>query len=233
MEQEKIEEISETNQDGEPIRGRDLGSDYVPFISAVKQSPWFTHIVSIVQWNDPVQTGLLFAIGNLFFFLITFGEYSLLTILGYLALVLLIVCGVYANGVMLAAHFKKQPTENPFAAKLKNPYVASRLSLEPHSESIINFINDILGLIRAALFWTDFKFSVQVGFSVWVIALLGKYFAAVTLLYATFLTAFVWPRLYVEKKAQIDQAYGFVSSKIALYVDLIVSKIPLGKKKSQ
>lgn len=212
-------------------KSRREGGDYTPFLSALKSNPFFAQLSAICHWNDPVQSALLFGIGNFFFFLITYGEYSVLTLLSYLVLVLLIVCGVFANGVQLIAHFKKEKVENPFAAKLKNPYVASRLSLEPHADSIIGFVNDLIDLFRKALYWTDFKFSVQVGFGLYVVALIGKYFSAITLLYATFVTAFVWPRLYQEKKGQIDQAYLLVLNKISFYTDMIVSKIPLGKKK--
>ena len=67
-----------------------------------------------MHWNDPVQSALVFGIGNFFFFLITYGEYSVLTLFSYLALALIFVCGGYVYVTMLRAHFNKEKAENPF-----------------------------------------------------------------------------------------------------------------------
>ena len=71
-------------------------------------------VSALVHWNDPVQSALVFGIGNFFFFLITYGEYSVLTLFSYLALALIFVCGGYVYVTMLRAHFNKEKAENPF-----------------------------------------------------------------------------------------------------------------------
>jgi len=214
---------------GEPIHGRD--SDYVPFVTSLRASPFYQSLSSLVHWNDPVHTALVFGIGNFFFFLITYGEYSVLTLLSYLALSLILVCGLYANGMMLRAHFKKEKVENPFAAKLKDPYVATKFTLEPHADSMIGLLNDTIELARSVLYFTDNYLSLKVAFVIWILSVVGNLFSGLTLLYMVFLTSFIWPRIYQEKQHQIDQAYELAWDKINFYANQALEKLPFGKKK--
>jgi threonine/homoserine efflux transporter RhtA len=48
-----------------------------------------------------------------------------------------------------------------------------------------------------------------------------------------FLAAFVWPRIYQEKQADIDRVYGIALAHLNQYYDLVISKLPLGKKKKE
>jgi len=204
--------------------------EHIPFVTALKSSPFFAQLSALLHWNDPVQSGLVFGIINFFFFLITYGEYSVLTLVSYLALALIFVCGAYVYGTMLRAHFKKEKIENPFQAKLSDPYVATKFSLEPHGDSMIGLINDAAHLWRSVLYFTDASFSLKFAFAIWVLSVLGKLFSGLTLLYMTFLTAFIWPRIYQEKQAQIDEVYALAAGKINHYVTLALSHLPLKKK---
>jgi len=204
--------------------------DHIPFVTPLKSSPFYNQVSGVLHWSDPVQSALVFGIGNFFFFLITYGEYSVLTLLSYLALALIFVCGAYVYGTMLRAHFKKEKAENPFQAKLKNPFVATKFSLEPHADSIIGLINDAAHLWRSVLYFTDGAFSLKFAFAIWMFSLIGKLFTGTTLLYMSFLTAFIWPRIYQEKQAQIDEAYELALSKINHYVSLATSHLPFKKK---
>jgi hypothetical protein len=156
-----------------------------PFVDALKKSPFYSHVSSILHWNDPVQSALLFGIGNFFFFLITYGDYTVLSLFAYLALALLFVAGVYANGTLLRAYLKKEPYENPFTAKLKNPYVLTEADIKPHVDAFIGFVNDFLHLARHAIYFTDTVFSVKVAVIVWFIAIVGGFFSGVVLLYGS------------------------------------------------
>jgi len=229
----ETEPTEPTTSTEESEDGGDVGyarKEYVPFVTPLKSSPFFIQLSALLHWNDPVQSALVFGIVNFFFFLITYGEYSVLTLLSYLALALLFVCGVYVYGTMLRAHFKKEKIENPFQAKLSNPFVATKFSLEPHADSIIGLMNDAAHLWRSVLYFTDSSFSLKFAFAIWVLSVLGKLFSGLTLMYMTFLTAFIWPRIYREKQAQIDEVYALAASKINHYVTLALSHLPLKKK---
>jgi len=208
-------------------------TDGTPFVDALKKSPFYSIVSSILHWNDPVQSALLFGIGNFFFFLITYGEYTVLSLFAYLALALLFVAGVYANGTLARAYFKKEKYENPFSAKLKNPYVLTEADLKPHADAFVGVTNDFLHLARHAVYFTDTVFSVKIAVIVWFIAIVGNAVSGVCLLYSLFLAAFAWPRLYQEKQADIDRLYGIALAHLDKYYELVASKLPLGKKKKE
>jgi len=189
-EEEKEPETAETSAEQEsdpscPQRGQRL-----PFVTSVKSSPFYAQASAILHWHDPVQSALLFGIGNFFFFLITYGDYTVLTLLSYLALALIFVCGAYVNGTLLRSHLKKEKAENPFATKLKNPYEASKYTLEPHADCIIGLINDVVFLWTSVLYFTDTMFSLKIAIFIWTLSVLGKLFSGITLLYMTFFDRF-------------------------------------------
>lgn len=45
-----------------------------------------------------------------------------MSLFAYLALALLFVAGVYANGTLLRAYLKKEKYENPFSYVINSPY---------------------------------------------------------------------------------------------------------------
>jgi len=210
-----------------------LDSVGTPFIDALKKSPAYSHVISIIYWNDPIQSALLFGIGNFFFFLITYGEYTVLSLLAYLLLSLLFVAGVYTNGTWLRASFTNEKYENPFSAKLKNPYVLHETELKPHVEALVALLNDLTHLACHALYWTDPVFSAKISVIVWFLAIMGNTFSGVFLLYGLFLASFVWPRIYQEKQAEIDRVYDNVVKHASQYYNLVCSKVPLWKKKKE
>jgi len=203
----------------------------IPFVSALKTSPLYGQVSAILHWRDPIQSALLFAIGNFFFFLITVGEYSILTLSCYLALALIIVCLSYAGGTQLRAQMKKEPAENPFAVKLNNPWVVSRSSLEPHVDAVVGVINDFADLAREVLYIKDYAQTAKVAVFVWLLSIVGKLFSGTMLLYMSFLTLFIWPRIYQEKQTDIDRLYNLALEKINFYLSMVMANIPLGKKK--
>ncbi|KAL6059856.1 Reticulon-3 [Balamuthia mandrillaris] len=206
-------------------------SSRVLIVDALKSSPLYGQVSDVLHWRDPLQSALLFGIGNFFFFLITVGEYSVLTLLCYLALSLIFVCCAYANGTMLRAQLKKEKPENPFLPKLRNPYVATRETLEPHADAIVQLANDAATVARAILYFTDNALTFKVALFIWVLSVIGRLFSGLTLLYMTFIAAFIWPRIYLEKKKDIDRVFYLVEDKVSEVTALIKAKIPLGKKK--
>jgi len=221
----------QTDDDDASAPPSEQESTRIPFVTALRSNLWYAEVSSILHWHEPVQSAILFVIGNLFFFLITVGEYSVLTLTSYLALSLVLVCCVYANATMLRAYWKKENVVNPFSAKLKNPWYMSNDSLEPHAESIIGVVNDFLRLTRAILYSGDYLLSLKAAVFLWFLAIIGSWFSGMTLLYMSFLAAFVWPRIYSEKQVQIDHVYNLVCDKVHHHVTSVLSRIPVQKKK--
>lgn len=74
----------------------------------------FSLVSLILHWRDPIRTGLLFGIINLAYFLVYYGEYSVVTLFNYCALALLGTAFAYAYGLILWARYVQgNLIENP------------------------------------------------------------------------------------------------------------------------
>ncbi len=139
----------------------------------------FIALVSqIFHWRDPVKSGLLFGIFNLFFFLLTWGEYTVVTLESYLLLALLSVCLGYANYVVLkAAWIQGKHIENPFKyvttlltiilifkrERFKNAkFHVSKETVSKHLDTILDLINLTIDNFRDIFYCTNNFVSLQV-----------------------------------------------------------------------
>jgi Reticulon len=68
----------------------------------------------VFHWRDPVESGLVFVIVCFFYCLLSFGEYSVITLVSYLLLTGLLVSGLYVNGTLLYASIQKKKAVHPF-----------------------------------------------------------------------------------------------------------------------
>lgn len=85
---------------------RSLVQDLYVFWFCVQ--PLTVVVEPVLYWRDVFRSGILFSIGNLFFFLLTVGQYSLLTLVTYVFLTLMLVSYAYIT----FAQFRGQA--NPF-----------------------------------------------------------------------------------------------------------------------
>jgi len=213
-----------------------LGDEVGKIASALRTSPFFPELSYIFHWRDPIRTGLLFGIVNLAYFLITYGEYSVVTLINYCLLALLGAAFAYANGLILwARYIQGIPIENPLSSRwASSKVVVSRTVIEKHVESLHHLINAILDIFRD-IYYCHFPFlSLKFGAIFFVGSLFGKWFSGFTLLYLDILILFAWPRLYEEKKTEIDHYCKIVQDQVDIYVKLALSKIPkMDKRKTQ
>jgi len=203
--------------------------------SAIATNPLYPEATHILHWRDPIRTGLLFGIFNFAFFLITYGEYSILTLATYCALALLTVAFAYANGsILFAKYIQGLVAENPLSSRWSNAEPLPRYVVEKHLDSVWNTINALLEVSRD-IFYCNFPIlSIKAASILFAISLFGKWFSGFTLLYIVAIISFVWPRVYEEKKALIDQYFNLVAQHADTYTQLALSKIPkLDKRKTQ
>jgi len=203
--------------------------------SAIATSPLFPEVSYILHWKDPIRTGLLFGIFNFSFFLITYGEYSVLSLAAYSSLALLVAAFAYANGsILFAKYIQGLVAENPLSARWSSAEPIPRYVVEKHLDSVLNIVNAVLEVARDA-FYSNFPIlSVKVGAVFFILSLIGKWFSGLTLIYIVALIAFAWPRLYQEKQREIDHFWKLATDHYDTYAQLALSKIPkLDKRKTQ
>jgi len=233
MEKEETQEVNEKKQDENDNNTAQLKEASVKesgetFASIMKGNPIHEDVIQILLWKDPTRSGILFGIVNLFYFLITYGEYTLLTLFSYLFLTLLLNCFFYANYVVYKASWLQgKRVENPLKERFKNAnFHISRQHVDKHVDTFIRLVNHSIDLVRDAFYCTDNLLTMKIAFYFYLLAQLGTFFFDSTLVYLVILAYFIWPRLYLEKHKEIDQAYDIAYQQGKVYFELGLSKLP-------
>jgi len=232
---EKISESAPSTIKPKHVKEPTLQEEIHKVTSALRTNPLYSEASYILHWRDPIRSGLLFGIFNFTFFLVTYGEYTVVTLASYLVLALLVAAFGYANGsILYAKYIQGLSVENPLSTRWSNSEPLPRYVVEKHLDSLVNVINAVLETSRD-VFYANFPIlSVKVAAIFFVLSLLGKWFSGLTLIYLAVLIAFAWPRIYEEKQKEIDQYAKLVNTHVETYANLALSKIPkLDKRKTQ
>eukprot|EP01105_Mastigella_eilhardi_P007570 TRINITY_DN19022_c0_g1_i1.p1 TRINITY_DN19022_c0_g1~~TRINITY_DN19022_c0_g1_i1.p1 ORF type:complete len:275 (-),score=80.74 TRINITY_DN19022_c0_g1_i1:135-851(-) len=170
----------------------------------------------LLMWECPVKSGVVFAAINTVFYLLTYGKFSVLTLTSYVMLTIMSSCFVYAYGTIFwNKYILANKTETDFSvfnplAKIERPFSLDKSLVDQHSEWISERVNALAQHVCQIFFFTDPCSSFKAAFALVVMSMLGSMFSGLTLLYILFLVAFIWPRLYHEKQAQINDAVEHV-----------------------
>jgi len=201
-------------------------------LHAIKKNPLYPVVYDILLWRVPLTSGLYFGILNFFFFLITVGDYTVLSLLSYLHLTILLVCLVYVNGTIMFTKFVKgEEAENPFVARWKDyRFSIPRETLNEHLESFDLLVNALVDLGRDVFYGTKTTLSLKFAGAFWASAIVGNIFSGTTLMYLLFLISFGWPRLYEEKKTEVNHFCHLARDYTKLYWKLVMEKLPIKKK---
>lgn len=226
---------SSSSARSQQVKEPTLQEEIKKITSAITTNPLYPEASHILHWRDPIRTGLLFGIFNFAFFLITYGEYSVLSLVSYCALALLVAAFSYANGsILFAKYIQGLVAENPLSAHWSNAEPLPRYVVEKHLDSFVNLINAVLEVSRD-IFYSNFPIlSIKAASIFFALSLIGKWLSGLAVIYIVAIIVFAWPRLYDEKKDIIDQNWKLVNEHIDTYTQLALSKIPkLDKRKTQ
>lgn len=223
-------QATKPSQVKEPSLFEELGK----IAAAISSNPLHSEGSYILHWRDPVRTGLLFGILNFFYFLITYGDYSVLTLISYCALAILVAAFAYANGTILyGKYIQGLVVENPLSARWSDAEPVPRYVAEKHLDSLLNFVNAVREVARDVFYCNFPILSLKFAGLFFLLSLFGKWFSGFTLAYIAVLISFVWPRLYEEKRKEIDHFAKIANDQIETYTQLALSKIPkMDKRKT-
>eukprot|EP01118_Nematostelium_gracile_P007740 TRINITY_DN252_c0_g1_i1.p1 TRINITY_DN252_c0_g1~~TRINITY_DN252_c0_g1_i1.p1 ORF type:complete len:240 (-),score=64.97 TRINITY_DN252_c0_g1_i1:113-832(-) len=198
-------------------------------LSIIRADPWAKDVSEIVHWREPIKSGMIFGIINFSYFLYEFYDYTVITLGAYLALALALVCLSYANFVVYYGKFvqKKDNVENPFLTRFQGAtFEIPPQTVEKHLNTFVDIINALIRDFKIVFYSTDTALTLKWIAYFYLIATVGSWFGGATLLYFGVLAAFLWPRLYEEKKKEIDQAYAVASTEADKYCQMALEKVP-------
>jgi hypothetical protein len=195
-------------------------------VAALRSDPLYTTVSDVVHWREPIRSGLVFAIIVLGWFLVSQAEYSVMTLIAYLYL------GLFLASFALVQY--SNVSSKPHLFKERFGEIADVLSLEQargHAETTYRLVDSVTLLARDALFFTDVGFSLKALALTLTLAILGNLVSLPNLLFAATVILFAVPRIYEEKKVQIDEVIAKATAAINEKLSPILEKVPIEKLK--
>eukprot|EP01125_Pyxidicula_operculata_P008383 TRINITY_DN2819_c0_g1_i1.p1 TRINITY_DN2819_c0_g1~~TRINITY_DN2819_c0_g1_i1.p1 ORF type:complete len:233 (-),score=39.94 TRINITY_DN2819_c0_g1_i1:58-720(-) len=192
-------------------------------IEAAKKHPWSNTVTSLVFWKDIVRSAMVFAIGNLTFFLLQFCNYTVISLLSSVFFMLLLISILYVQYEKIV---KNNP--NPLHAKFENvDFAIKKETMEQTVEVLTKGVELLFASFKDAIFQRER--SLHTGLALVGLKFLGDLFSGATLLHLAFLWVFIWPSLYQQKHSEIDRlvvnVYKFVEDKLNAAQQKILGKL--------
>jgi len=168
-----------------------------------------SYLCSFVRWKEPLKTGPVFAAGNFFFYLLTFGGMSLLSIVSYAFLILI-------GGSFLLTKLRHLSASTSKSRELP---AFEEFITEDHAKKFARQANILVHQIRIVLQSEDPVFMGKMAALCAFVAILSKYFSGATILYLAFLGVFIWPIVYERFQTEIDAQFSRLYKIVSEFVD--------------
>jgi len=186
----------------------------------LKKHPFALKVNELAYWKQPVYSAEWLASLSLTFYLLTFGEYTILTLSSYVLILLLVSAFLYTR---LAPYLKSDTT--PFIDTLNSTVLSfNEETIHEH----VAILSELYGIIRSLVISSlqcGTLAALQVAAIFFVVAQFGKLFSGLSLLWLITIVAFTAPKIYQEKHAEIDRAWARASSFLNEQYDVVKSRL--------
>mmetsp|Transcript_23676 Transcript_23676/g.40742 ORF Transcript_23676/g.40742 Transcript_23676/m.40742 type:complete len:255 (+) Transcript_23676:78-842(+) len=205
--------------------------------SALESGASASSVRDILNWKNPVLSGVIFGIGNFFFYLLLFRGYTVLSLLAYGLLAEVVICFAYVNFFNVVSNLlvKKPSGTDSTAPASRRQFHLSRDVVGCHIDAAIPYLNVVEDTVMNILLCTDNVLALKGMAALFCAAVLGNLFSFATLCYLAFLGAFGGPKLYEMHRLQIHRYMNLGLDYAKTYSNLLIDRIPKAtdlKKKS-
>ncbi|XP_053239632.1 reticulon-4 isoform X2 [Podarcis raffonei] len=188
-------------------------------------------VVDLLYWRDVKKTGVVF--GASLFLLLSLTVFSIVSVVAYIALVLLSVTISFRiyKGVIQA--IQKSEEGHPFRAYLDKDVAVSEELVQKYSHMVLGHFNNTVKELRRLFLVDDLVDSLKFAVLMWVFTYVGALFNGLTLLILALISLFSIPIIYEKHQVQIDHYLGLVNKNVKDAVAKIQAKIPGVKRKAE
>ncbi|XP_028580932.2 reticulon-4 isoform X2 [Podarcis muralis] len=188
-------------------------------------------VVDLLYWRDVKKTGVVF--GASLFLLLSLTVFSIVSVVAYIALVLLSVTISFRiyKGVIQA--IQKSEEGHPFRAYLDKDVAVSEELVQKYSHMVLGHFNNTVKELRRLFLVDDLVDSLKFAVLMWVFTYVGALFNGLTLLILALISLFSIPIIYEKHQVQIDHYLGLVNKNVKDAVTKIQAKIPGLKRKAE
>lgn len=185
---------------------------------------------ALLHWEDPIASGAVFA--SVLVSLVSFSYYSLISVVSYLALLLL--CGVGAvklySRVMVMLGKAAQGSD-PLEKVAKMPVTIPTESIQDISKLLADYLNLVVGELRRLFLVENMVDTIKFGLSLWCLTYIGSWFNATTLIILAWVAAFSLPKLYRLNQAKVDEIMEKVKVQVEEVKGKVMAMVPVKSEK--
>ncbi|XP_063774709.1 reticulon-4 isoform X4 [Pseudophryne corroboree] len=198
---------------------------------ACQPSNWKQRVVDLLYWRDIKKSGAVF--GASLFLLLSLTVFSIVSVSAYIALGLLSVTISFRiyKGVLQA--IQKSDEGHPFKSYLESNVAVSEDLVQKYCNVALGHINCTLKELRRLFLVEDLVDSLKFAVLMWVFTYIGALFNGLTLLILALISLFSIPVIYERHQTQVDHYLALISKNVKSTTDLIVSKVPGLKRKTE
>lgn len=180
----------------------------------------------ILHWKNPIETGIIFAIGSTIILALTF--FSIISVFAYSGLGLIIGASLIRTYKVVAKTFN-MPSETRID-QVWNKALALNVTLQPEKmhqlvDSSLGNLNTALVYVKQVLLVEDKVATITFGLFLYVLTYIGAWFNGMTLITLVYISLFSWPLVYDNNKAKIDEYIHLVSKQISTHVSSLTQRI--------
>eukprot|EP01103_Thecamoeba_quadrilineata_P017662 TRINITY_DN6367_c0_g1_i1.p1 TRINITY_DN6367_c0_g1~~TRINITY_DN6367_c0_g1_i1.p1 ORF type:complete len:215 (+),score=41.29 TRINITY_DN6367_c0_g1_i1:49-693(+) len=199
----------------------------------IRSNPYYRTISSIVHWEEPPKTGIIFLIINTFFILLIFGEYSFVTLVSYVFLALLLISAIVSVGMKVIGNVQKQNFDNPLVNSLQDKdFQIPPSVIDSQLELVHYFIDQAINTLLEAFLLRRKSFTLKVAAVLFFLSMVGNLFSNTVLVYLGLLGAFIFPLTYQQKKTEIDNFASVAFQKSRDLSNQAYEKLPPAMKET-
>ncbi|XP_075719142.1 reticulon-4 isoform X7 [Rhinoderma darwinii] len=198
---------------------------------ASELSNWKQKVADLLYWRDIKKSGAVF--GAILFLLLSLTVFSIVSVTAYIALALLSVSISFRiyKGVLQA--IQKSDDGHPFKACLDSNFAVSEDLVQKYCNVALSHVNCTIKELRRLFLVEDLVDSLKFAVLMWVFTYIGALFNGLTLLILALISLFSIPVIYERHQTQVDHYLSLINKNVKNTSDLILSKIPGLKRKSE
>ena len=180
-------------------------------------------IRNILNWTDPVPSGITFASG--FVFLVSLSYFSLLSVISHFALAAFFVCLGSKIYVHLMGALKK-PCKDPLEQLEKLDTSISSESVEKLLSSLVEYSNEAALQLKNLCLLRNYLDSAKFAGLLYLLTFIGGIFNTLTLVTLGWVLLFILPTVYEQNQKAVDEALEKVKAQYEAVNAKIVALLP-------
>jgi len=207
------------------VEGRSMSETKEASIRFFPKNSVGDKIVRIILWEDDmVNSAIALSCGLLFVFLVEHAEYTVFSLISYLALLQLVVCFTYVNGMRVWIKYAQGSTTPTQTNESYDKEYMTVDSVRDNLHSLIQTLNPLIALTINIFRCKDNVATIKAAVLFYLLALLGSMFDEMTLFGIGYLALFTLPKVYILNKDVADKYLSQINGHIGQLTSSLVAK---------